>query len=314
MVNAFGSSCIYDNLRKIVKKQTYSVVLTLVVILASCEKVITIKQQPYRSKLSIQGLITPNHKPQIFLNSTVPYFDPKVNARELTVGNASVSLNDGIASNVLRFDSSYNYHYCRYDYFYSGFKVIQANTTYTLKIVYNAITYTASATTNQNVVPVTSVNYTPIFKDLYGEHEGVIVGYTDRPGEGDYYRYEMSRMIDSSVKSVDAVKSSCTFGQKYYVKEVGRTIYPDKYVDGLTLTFVFEPNFSHKTRDSAYIRLQTVDKNIYNFYDNLDRQKLAQYNPFVEPVFFVPGQFGDKAIGVFGAYAVSDSVLFIYPE
>lgn len=80
------------------------------------------------------------------------------------------------------------------------------------------------------------------------------------------------------------------------------------------MTFVFEPNFSHKNKDNAYIRLQTVDKNIYNFFDNLDRQKLAQYNPFVEPVFIVPGQFGDKAIGVFGAYAVSDPVLFIYPE
>ncbi|MDQ6903819.1 MAG: hypothetical protein M3139_12510, partial [Bacteroidota bacterium] len=63
----------------------------------------------------------------------------------------------------------------------------------------------------------------------------------------------------------------------------------------------------------AYVSLQSVDKNIFNFYDNLDRQKLAQYNPFVEPVFIIPGQFKD-AIGVFGAYAVSDSVLFVYPE
>ena len=85
-------------------------------------------------------------------------------------------------------------------------------------------------------------------------------------------------------------------------------------MDGLALTFVFEPNYSHKKNDTAYIMLQTVDKNISNFYDNLDRQKLAQFNPFVEPVFIIPGQFGDKAIGVFGAYAVSDSVLFVYPE
>ena len=65
--------------------------------------------------------------------------------------------------------------------------------------------------------------------------------------------------------------------------------------------------------DSDYIRLQSVNKNIFNFYDNLDRQKLAQYNPFVEPVFIMPGQF-KNAIGVFGAYVVSDSVLFVYPE
>ena len=285
-----------------------------VFIFISCEKIITIKQQPYQSKLSIQGLITPNQKPQIYLNRTVPYFDPKVNTRELTVATAIVSLNDGTTTYSLNFDSSYNYHYCRYDYFYSNGQDIIANKTYTLNIVFNGVTYTATATTNQIKVSVTSTSYTPLFKDLYGEHEGVIVEYTDKPGVGDYYRYEMDRMIDSSVKSVDAVKSSCTFGQKYYVKEIGRTIYPDKNVDGLALTFVFEPNYSNKRNDSAYISLQTVDKNIFNFYDNLDRQKLAQYNPFVEPVFIIPGQFGDKAIGVFGAYAVSDPVLFIYPK
>ena len=289
------------------------VVAACLVVFNSCEKTITIKQQPYQSKLSIQGLITPYQIPKIYLNRTVPYFDPKVNTRELTVDNATVTLNDGATNYTLRFDSLYNYHYCRYDYFYSNPQNIQANKTYTLNIVLSGVTYSAQATTNQSKVPVTSTSYVPVFKDLYGEHEGVIVGYTDKAGEENYYRYEMGRMIDSSVKSVDAVKSSCTFGQKYYVKEVGRTIYPDKNVEGLALTFTFEPNFSHKLNDTAYIRLETVDKNIYNFYDNLDRQKLAQYNPFVEPVFIPPGQFKD-AIGVFGAYAVSDSVRFIYPE
>jgi hypothetical protein len=284
-----------------------------VVIFISCEKTITIKQQPYQSKLSIQGLITPNQKPQIYLNRTVPYFDPKVNTRELTVDNAIVTLNDGTTKYTLSFDSSYNYHYCRYDYFYVNSQNILANKTYTLNVVFNSVTYSAQATTSQSKVPVTSTSYVKIFKDLYGEHEGVIVGYTDKLSEENYYRYEMSRMIDSSVKSVDAVKSSCTFGQKYFVKEIGRTIYSDKNVEGLALTFTFEPNFSHKLNDTAYIRLQTVDKNIYTFYDNLDRQKLAQYNPFVEPVFIAPGQFKD-AIGVFGAYAVSDSVVFVYPE
>jgi hypothetical protein len=284
-----------------------------IVAFISCEKIITIKQQPYQSKLSIQGLITPNQKPQIYLNRTVPYFDPKVNTRETAANNATVTLNDGTTTYTLLFDSTYNYHYCRYDYFYSNSQNILANKNYTLNIIFNGVTYSAQATTNQSKVPITSTSYVPVFKDLYGEHEGVIVYYNDKPGEENYYRYEMGRLIDSSVKSVDAVKSSCTFGQKYYVKEIGRTIYSDKNVEGLALTFTFEPNLSHKLNDTAYIRLQTVDKNIYKFFDNLDKQKLAQYNPFVEPVFIESGQFKD-AIGVFGAYAISDSVLFVYPE
>jgi hypothetical protein len=286
---------------------------TLVILFVSCEKNITVKQLGYQSKLSIQCLITPNQKPILYFNRTVPYFDPKVNTRELTIDNASVVLNDGNTNFALLFDSLYNYHFCRYDYFYKGTQNILANKTYTLTINYNGKTYSAEATTNQISVLITSTSYVKVFKDLYGEHEGVIVGYTDKPGVENYYRYQMGRMIDSSVKSVGGVKSGCTFGQKYYVQEIGRTIYPDKNVDGLALTFTLEPTYSHKKDDSAYISLQSVDKNIFAFYDNLDRQKLAQFNPFVEPVFIIPGQFKD-AIGVFGAYAVSDSVLFIYPE
>jgi hypothetical protein len=285
----------------------------IVFLLASCEKTIAIKQLPYESKLSIQCLITPNQKPLLYINRTVPYFDPKVNTRELTIDNAAVKLNDGNADFSLQFDSLYNYHFCRYDYFYKGRQNIQPGKTYTLTINYNGKTYAARATTDQLTVPVTSTAYVQVFKDLYGEHEGVIIGYTDRPGAENYYRYQMGRIIDSSVKSVGGVKSNCTFGQQYYVQEIGRTIYSDKNVDGLALTFTFEPTYSHKKGDSAYISLQSVDKNIFSFYDNLDKQKLAQYNPFVEPVFIVPGQFKD-AIGVFGAYAVSDSVLFVYPE
>ncbi|MEO6133871.1 MAG: DUF4249 family protein [Ginsengibacter sp.] len=288
----------------------FSLCLTIMI---SCEKVITVNQLSYKNKLSIQGLITPNQTPQIYINRTVPYFDPKVNTRELSIDNALVTLNDGTSTYTLIFDSSYNYHYCHYDYYYSGLQNIQANKTYKLSVVFNGTTYSAEAVTNQSRVTIASINYVQTFKDLYGEHEGIVVGYTDKPGENNFYRYEMGRMIDSSVKSVDAVKSSCTFGQKYFVREIGRTVYTDKNVDGQTLTFTFEPNYSHKKDDSVYIKLESVDRNIFNFYDNLDRQKLAQYNPFVEPVFILPGQF-KGAIGVFGAYAMSDSVLFIYPE
>lgn len=291
-----------------------SIILLGILVFCSCEKTISIKQQSYTSKLSIQGLITPHQFPQIYINRTVPYFDPKINTRDLTVDKAFVSLNDGINSVQLKFDSSFNLHYCRYDYFYTSTVPIQSNKTYTLLVVFEGINYTANATTSQVKVPINSTDYIPNFKDIYGEHEGVVIKYTDKPGEGDYYRYQMGRLIDSSVKSVDGVNSKCTGGDKYYVKEIGRVIYSDKNLDGQNLSFAFEPAYDHKKNDQGYLALQTVDKNIFNFYDNLEKQKLAEYNPFVEPVFIIPGQFGDKAIGVFGAYVVSDSTLFTFPE
>ena len=280
----------------------------------SCEKTISIKQQPYTSKLSIQGLITPNKKPQIFLNRTVPYFDPKINTRELTVDNATVTLNDGIITYTLSFDSVFSIHDCHYNYFYSNPTNIQPNKTYTLNIIFNGIGYSAKATTNQSKVTPINISYVPTFTDLYGEHEGIVIRYTDKANEENYYRYEMGRIIDTSVQNANnKLKSTCAGNKKYYITELGRTIYSDKNADGQQVSFVFEPAYTHKATDTTYIKLQTVDKNIFDFFDNLDKQKLAQYNPFVEPVFIAQGQF-KNAIGVFGAYAISDSVRFIYPE
>ena len=80
-----------------------------------------------------------------------------------------------------------------------------------------------------------------------------------------------------------------------------------------TFTFVIEPVFKHKKGVATYVMIQNCDKNIYEFYDELDKQMLALKNPFVEPVFLISRQF-KNAYGVFGSYAVSDSVLFVYPE
>ena len=60
--------------------------------------------------------------------------------------------------------------------------------------------------------------------------------------------------------------------------------------------------------------MQTIDKAMYDFYDQIDKQKLAQYNPFVEPIFLRDGQFGSKAIGFFGCSVRSSGVAFVFPE
>lgn len=80
-----------------------------------------------------------------------------------------------------------------------------------------------------------------------------------------------------------------------------------------SLSFVFEPTYKHTSNDTVYIKLQSCDKNMLEFYNQLDKQKLSQFNPFVEPVFIKSGQF-NNAIGVFGSYVLSDSVVFVYPE
>ena len=296
------------------KKSKYITGFLVVIVLLSCEKTINIKPVPYQSKLSVQCLISPGEVPKVYFYRTVPYFDVKQLAADLFIRNAVIKLNSAASNISFVVDSSYNIVKCDYDFYYRGSQAIQTAMTYTLNIQYAGDMLLAIATTNQRKPRIDSIGYTANFQDVYGGHEGVIVHFSDIPGIGDYYRYKMGRTIPDSITDAHGNLSACSIGSPHYIIETGRTVYTDKNTDGSDMSFVFEPAFLHSSGQVAYIQLQSVDKNIYDFYDQLDRQKLAQFNPFVEPVFLKAGQFGSKAIGVFGAYINSDSVRFVYPE
>ena len=282
--------------------------------LSGCEKNITVKQLPYASKLSIQCLLKPGEYPVLYLYRTVPYFDPKITNRDLFVRNAMVDITSPSGTDSMTADSLFNFFTCGMDYFYKGKIKTAANTKYALSIEQDGLSYNASTVTDEAIVQIDSINYVSSFKDIYGDHEGIIVHFKDNPNQENFYRYEMSRIIDSSIyHAASNVHSVCTNGQKFTVMEIGRTVYADKGLNGASLVFTFEPAYTHKKGDIAYLRLESMDKNSFNFYDQLDKQKLAEFNPFVEPVFIKPGQF-NNAIGVFGSYVVSDSVKFVYPE
>lgn len=291
-------------------------ITAMLVVLAACTKDVSIVPLPYDKKFSIQCLITPGVLPKAYVYSTVPFFDKNVLPADLFVKNAAVKISSPDGSQTLLPDSSWNPVVCHMEYFYKGNAPIEAGKTYTLKIGIGAENFTATAATDRRVVQLDSVTYTPKFKDLYGEHEGIQLHFKDPVGKGDFYRFDMGRTFEpmDTIFGVGKVISECSLGKTTWVEEIGRSIYPDKDADGSAFTLTIEPTFKHAKGKIGYVRLQSMDAAAHAFYDQFDRQKLAQFNPFVEPVFIVPGQFGERAFGVFGAFAVSDSLKFVYPE
>jgi Domain of unknown function (DUF4249) len=289
------------------------VALLLVV---SCTKEVAIPIQPYQSKLSIQCLITPGKAATVNLYRTVPFFDTDILPTDLFIRTAAVSISTIEGIDLLSVDSIWNPFRCYFEYFYKGKTLIEPSKTYTLSIVYDGATYTSTATTNRRIVQIDSVTYSPKFKDLYGEHEGIQLHFNDPAGQGEYYRFNMGRTftILDTIFGPGKTFSACSLGKNTWLQEIGRTIYSDKDIDGSSFTITVEPTYKHKKGQVGFVRLQTMDKAAFDFYDQFDRQKLAQYNPFVEPVFILPGQFGTHAFGVFGTYVVSDSIRFEYPE
>lgn len=292
------------------------IIVVCSVFLFSCEKTITITPPPYQGKASIQSMLEPDSLPIVYFNRTVPYFDKKVSFADLVIRNAIIQISNGTTTDILLLDSVFDKIYCQYNYYYRGNYPVQLNKTYTVTIANGTDAYTATTSTaNLSKATIDSTAFTPVFKDLYGEHEGVIVYFKDVPGQTNFYRYEMVRYVDTTTKRAsEKIVSPCLGRDSVKVNEIGRSVYTDVGQNGLQIKIVIEPGYSHKPGTKGLVYIQTIDKNANDFFDQLDKQKLAQFNPFVEPVFLRDGQFGSKAVGYFSAMVKSTAVVFVYPE
>lgn len=290
-------------------------IISIIIFFSSCQKTITVTPPPYTEKVSIQSMLEPDSIPIVYFNKTVPYFDKKISFADLVIRNATVKISDGSSADVLTLDSAYDRIYCEYNYFYKGTVPVQLNKNYALTIVNGTESYTATASTfNLSKAVIDSVSYTSSYKDLYGEHEGVII-YFKGAAQTNYFRYEMDRYVDTATKKAEVkIASSCLGRDSIAVQELGRSVYKDAGQPGSEVKIVIEPAYSHQAGTKGLIRIQSIDKNAYDFFDQLDKQKLSQFNPFVEPVFLREGQFGSRAIGYFSAMIKSDAVVYVYPE
>lgn len=285
-------------------------------LLWACSKTISVTPPAYSEKRSIQCMLEPDSIPIVYYNKTVPYFDKQISFGDLVIRNAIVKIQSPSGTDNLRLDSAFDRLTCQYNYFYKGSAPVQLNQTYTLLISEGTNNFTATASTALMPPVVDSVSYTPKFNDLYGEHEGVVVYFKDVAGQTNYYRYQMLRYIDTTTKQANSSSliSACLGADSLLVRELGRSVNSDQGLDGLQLKIIIEPAYSHKSGVGGRIAMQAIDANAYAFFEQLDRQKLAQFNPFVEPVFLKPGQFGTKAIGYFSAMVKSNAVAFVFPE
>ena len=193
--------------------------------------------------------------------------------------------------------------------------VIKENVEYTLTVIVQGQTFTATTVTNVSAVTIDSVSYTPDFTDIYGGHEGVIVDFVDLPGQPNQYRFQMDRPLDNKHETVDDFEYSSTCmadGETYVVEELGRFVYFDTNFDGAPVRFVVEPPYTNRKGDPGVVYIQSLNRDVAEFYDVLDRQRESNINPFIEPVF-LDSKIGG-AIGVFGAINRSVGFDFVFPQ
>lgn len=295
-------------------KNIYLALFLLTISVSGCVKDISIQQPAYTSRATIECSLEPGVVPKLYFYKTVPYFDI-VNTRDIFIKDAVVKINNQDYTDNMVIDSTYDFIKCEYEYFFKGFVPVQPMKQYKLTILSNGKTYSATTNTNLPTVTIDSVGYTSQFKDIYGEHEGIMPYFHDILNQANYYRYEMTRMVDTTMKYREGkLHSPCIGSGSVTILEIGRSVYNDQGINGEQIRLVIEPAYSHSKGLPGQVRIETIDKATYDFFDQLDKQKLSQMNPFVEPIFLTNGQFGKDAIGYFGSIIRSAPVLFVFPE
>ena len=297
-------------------KSSKAIFILLIILTSACEKEITINPSTdFSGGLFIESILFPGEIPKVFISHSPPFFNPDVTPQEVFARGASVTIESSMGQEVLLPDSAFDKFRCRWVPFYKGINLVQYGENYDLNVSFEGKSYTASTTTNLPKPEIDTIEYVAEFFDIYGGHDGVIITFTDSQGSGDFYRYQMNKLIDRDIHHVDVLEvivNDCVAeGERFMVTDLGRSIFSDENVDGQQLQLFIEVAFEYVKGDSTWIFLQSLDKNAATFYQELDEQLLARYNPFVEPVF-IKSRIGD-AIGVFGSALRSDSVLFIFP-
>ena len=294
-----------------------AIAASLLIGLLGCEQVIDIKpSSDFSGTLVIEGLLVAEEYPEIYLNKAVPFFQENVTPQQVFARGAKVTILESNEAEILTADSTFDQFRCRWVPYYKGKRKAQFGKTYDLVVEFNGRTYTASTTIDQAKPTIQQITYTPEFYDIYGGHDGVNIILADPIGAGDFYRFQMNRRIDNTrahAHILDVIQSTCTSGEKFWVTDLGRTIYSDEGNDGQELDLLIEVSFEYLEGDSAWVSMQSLDDRSAAFYKELDDQLVSILNPFVEPVF-LKSQIEGGAIGYFGSAVLSDSVLFIYPQ
>ena len=296
------------------KKAPFYIALLPVLALAACIKTIPVELDAYEERIAIESLLLPGTTPTVYLNKTVPFFAPDQTPSDLFIRGAEVVITSSEGADFLKADSIYNWFWCRYEPFYAGEVEIKQNETYTLTVTVNGKTYTATTVTDVQAVTIDSVSYTDNFVDIYGGHEGVIVDFMDIPGQPNQYRFQMDRPLDARHETVDDFEYSSTCmdeGQTFLINEIGRFVYFDTNFDGAPVRFVAEPAYINFKGDPGVVYVQSLNRDVAEYFDVLDRQRESNINPFIEPVFLDSKIEG--AIGVFGAINRSEGVDFVFP-
>jgi Domain of unknown function (DUF4249) len=246
--------------------------IIVAVIFSSCTKEIVLELDTADPKLVVESIISDNLEPYtVKLSQTTPYFE----SNENYVTNALVMISDDLGNmDTLQYVANG---------IYSTITDRQGTigTTYTLTVIWQGTTYTATET-----IPL-KVNLDTIFYQYQEEStfqdEGYITALNaqDIPGYPNRYRFSFYK---NDTLQTDPFK--------YFVVD-------DQFSDGNYIS-AYTP-FVYQTGDTCRIEIMCITKPYYQFLISLSTQVQATGGPFDPIPSNPPSNVSNGALGFFAA-------------
>lgn len=259
---------------------TYLVLLAIIAMVASCQKVISLKLSNSSPQVVIEGNLTNVFGVQyVVITQSVNF--TSTNTFPLVAG-ASVSITDDSTGTVYKFKEDTAGIYSFYPMVgYAGRK-------YTLTVKTGGQTYTASSTmpAQVNLDSVTAKISSFGNKDL----RTVTANYQDPAKTANQYRY---------VLSINGEQTSTIF------------TFDDSFTNG---RYVRQDLFENSTdihyHDTVSVEMQCIDRNMYQYWFSLSQQQTNGPGGGTTPSN-PPSNFNNNALGYFSAHTSQTKVIVV---
>ncbi|MCK9612046.1 MAG: DUF4249 domain-containing protein [Bacteroidales bacterium] len=268
--------------------------MSLLLLLTSCEKEITLDLPVVEPKIVIEGYIENGMAPSVIITKSAPYFDP-IDINTLLnsyVSNAIVTVSDGNKTEQLSLDtvSTYPFYmYVRKSVYRTKHIIGEVGKRYDLRVEVDGNVYTSSTT----ISPL--VAFDSLWYILGPENDTIgdlfALG-TDKGNEYNYYRV-FTKII----------------GKDFTFVPIFGSVWDDKFFNGETFTVQLYHGFAsnimnpdedwtmgYKKGDTVIVKLSTMDYDSYKFWSAAESEILYGANPFTNTTS-VPTNIQGGAIG-----------------
>ncbi|NBC83971.1 MAG: DUF4249 family protein [Bacteroidetes bacterium] len=274
--------------------------ISLVLVTLACEKELPLNIPEYEQLVVVEGMVEPGEKTRVLLSLTAPFFNDydSVSMLDYRLTTAKVVMRYDSVSEVLRLTKNKKYFP---PFVYESTSRGETGKNYSLEVTHGGDTISAST----YIPKPTSID--SLWYEQKPDKDSSFyfrIQFTDDPATKDYY------ILFTRVRGKE---------QKFYPTRTAA--YDDALFSGKQVTFRMERGVtsvldvndmqSYRLGDIVVVKLCTVNKAVYEYWNSYQNLLISSANPFSSPSNELESNI-NNGIGIFGGYgATLDTVVII---